>query len=82
MLCHECAAAATERPAVAVCRFCFVGLCKQHLVELFGARRTAPQYACTHRAAEPWPARGIQQPAEIGTAAAREAGTKGRLVVE
>lgn len=53
MLCHECAAASVERPAVGLCKFCFVGLCKTHLVELFQEPRIAPQFACGHRAGEP-----------------------------
>lgn len=58
MLCHECAAEATDRPAVAVCKFCFVGLCKEHLVEFFG-ETTAPQFTCAHRAGEPWAVRAM-----------------------
>jgi hypothetical protein len=47
MNCHECARTHTVRTAVAVCRFCFVGLCKDHLVAAFHAR-TVPQYGCDH----------------------------------
>ena len=47
MNCHECAMEGLETPAVAICRFCMVGLCKRHLVESFRTA-TAPQYACSH----------------------------------
>lgn len=52
MLCHECAMSGSDAAAVGVCRFCFVGLCKRHLVDLFRDSPTAPQYACGHRPAE------------------------------
>lgn len=47
MDCHECARTGTERAAVGICRFCSVGLCKDHLVAAFHAR-TVPQYGCDH----------------------------------
>ena len=35
--------------AVGLCRFCFVGLCKPHLVELYRDPPSGPQSACRHR---------------------------------
>ena len=54
MLCHECARGGTSRPAVAHCRFCFVGLCKPHLVDLFRSQ-LVPQYRCQHHPELPFP---------------------------
>jgi hypothetical protein len=54
MICHECAAAAAEQPAVALCRFCLVALCKPHLVELYRDAHTFPQFACRHQPARPF----------------------------
>jgi hypothetical protein len=51
MLCHECAMAGEERPAVALCKFCQVGLCKEHLVALYQRPATVPQYSCNHNPA-------------------------------
>ena len=47
MNCHECARAGIERPAVGVCRFCYVGLCKEHVVASFRSA-VMPQYSCEH----------------------------------
>jgi hypothetical protein len=47
MNCHECARVNIERPAVGLCRFCFVGLCKAHLVAAFHSD-VIPQYGCHH----------------------------------
>jgi hypothetical protein len=47
MNCHECARAGNERPAIGLCRFCSVGLCKDHLVASFHGS-VWPQYACDH----------------------------------
>ena len=52
MNCHECAMDGVQGPAVAICRFCMVGLCKQHLVESFRGG-PVPQYNCRHQAAAP-----------------------------
>jgi len=52
MLCHECAATGEREEAVALCKFCFVGLCKPHLVELFQHPPAIPQYACRHTPGE------------------------------
>ena len=54
MDCHECARTGTELTAVAVCRFCSVALCKDHLVEAFHGR-TVPQYGCDHHPERPFP---------------------------
>lgn len=48
MFCHECVMAGGREPAVGLCRFCFVALCKPHLVELFRRPPSVPQYACRH----------------------------------
>jgi hypothetical protein len=48
MNCHECARVGIERPAVGVCRFCSVGLCKEHIVASFRST-VMPQYSCEHR---------------------------------
>jgi hypothetical protein len=37
--------------ATALCRFCFVALCKAHLVELYRDLPTFPQYTCHHKPA-------------------------------
>ena len=54
MDCHECARTGTARAAVAICRFCSVGLCKGHLVAAFHSR-TIPQYGCDHHPERPFP---------------------------
>jgi hypothetical protein len=59
MLCHECLILGEERPAVALCKFCQVGLCKQHLVALYREPATVPQYSCQHNPAG-LPGRGIE----------------------
>ncbi len=35
MICHECAREGLTAAAIGHCRFCFVGLCKDHLVASF-----------------------------------------------
>lgn len=52
MTCHECLLAGTDRQAVAICKFCLVGLCKEHLVESYRQPVAVPQYACKHRPAD------------------------------
>ena len=47
MICHECAREGLTTAAISHCRFCFVGLCKDHLVASFH-RDTVPQYGCDH----------------------------------
>ncbi|MBI3966312.1 MAG: DUF2180 family protein [Chloroflexi bacterium] len=51
VFCHECAMDGRQEPAVALCRFCNIGLCKVHLVELYERPHAVPQYACHHT---PW----------------------------
>jgi hypothetical protein len=51
MLCHECAMAGEERLAVALCKFCYVGLCKEHLMALYQEPATVPQFSCRHNPA-------------------------------
>lgn len=53
MLCHECALDGSSRPAVAHCRFCLVGLCKEHPVESLHSELVA-QYDCEHRPERPF----------------------------
>src|SRR6266852_5910901 len=58
VICHECLMAGQrDETATAMCRFCFVGLCKSHLVDLYRDPPTVPQYACRHT-----PARTPNQP--------------------
>jgi hypothetical protein len=47
MKCHECARIGIDRPAIGLCRFCFVGLCKAHVVASFHSD-VVPQYGCNH----------------------------------
>lgn len=51
MNCHECAMSRSDRPAVGLCRFCSVALCKEHLVEAYRHPPTVPTYSCAH---QPW----------------------------
>lgn len=53
MLCHECARRSEQKPAVGLCRFCLVGLCKDDLV---AASRplVVPQYGCEHSPERPF----------------------------
>ena len=60
MDCHECAIVGKERPAVALCRFCSVALCLDHLAEAVCDASSVPQYACRH---VPDEARVARQPA-------------------
>jgi hypothetical protein len=53
MTCHECARRSLATPAVGQCRFCCVGLCKDHLVESLRSD-VVPQYACRHRPERPF----------------------------
>ena len=52
MRCHECALIGGDATAVGLCKFCFVGLCKPHLVELYRDPAVVPQFACRHRPGE------------------------------
>ena len=47
MICHECARDGLTAAAIGHCRFCLVGLCKDHLVASFHGA-TVPQYGCPH----------------------------------
>ncbi len=53
MECHECLMLGRQHPAVAVCKFCGVGLCKAHLVELYREPGVVPQLSCHHTPASP-----------------------------
>jgi len=78
-MCHECARDLAERPAVALCRFCMVGLCKEHLVELHREAHTVPQLACRHRPALPFEADERGQPGARAPSP-RRASNNGRRV--
>ncbi len=54
MDCHECAHAHVERPAVALCRYCSVGLCEEHLVEMHTPAAKL-LFTCLHQ-----PERGLE----------------------
>jgi hypothetical protein len=47
MTCHEGARAARDVAAVGACRFCLVGLCRDHLIAPFKGA-TVPQHGCEH----------------------------------
>ena len=47
MICHECAREGLTTAAISHCRFCFVGLCNEHLVASFHGD-TVPRYGCDH----------------------------------
>ena len=70
MICHECAREGRESAAVGECRFCHVGLCKEHEVtSLRGA--PVPQYGCEHHPERPFAARDempVPKPAVITAA--------------
>ena len=66
MLCHECGIAGVERTAVGLCRFCLVGLCKEHLVDAYHPA-LFPQYACSHHPGRP--RRAASEPAAARLAA-------------
>lgn len=53
MNCHECARVGRDVAAVSGCRFCKVGLCKDHLVASFQSA-TVPQYGCEHHPERPF----------------------------
>ena len=44
MVCYECG-----KSAVAVCRWCGVGLCRVHLVSSLAERARQPTMGCVHR---------------------------------
>jgi hypothetical protein len=45
--------AGTHQIATALCRFCFIALCKEHLIELYREPPTFPQFTCRHAPASP-----------------------------
>jgi hypothetical protein len=53
MICHERLVSGVHQVATALCRFCFVALCKPHLMELHRELPTFPQYTCHHAPAQP-----------------------------
>jgi len=76
MECHECLMLGRQHPAVAVCKFCGVGLCKSHLVELYREPGVVLQLSCHHSPASPAPmtAKGPSSVA-IGSATTGRAST-------
>ena len=68
MLCHECCGNGLETPAVGLCRFCLIALCKAHLVALYQQPATVPQLRCSHTPARAFPA----QPAGVPGHAAKD----------
>ena len=62
MNCHECFMDGHERPAVALCSFCSIGLCKDHLVAALREPPTVPEYRCQHHPARP--AKPLEEHAE------------------
>jgi hypothetical protein len=49
VICHECLMAGAPREvSTGLCRFCFVALCKSHLIELYRDPPSFPQYTCRH----------------------------------
>jgi hypothetical protein len=69
MKCHECARAGRQTAAVSGCRFCMVGLCKDHLVASFQGA-TVPQYGCEDHPERAFPARSLEGNRPIVTIAA------------
>ena len=70
MICHECAREGLTIAAISHCRFCFVSLCKDHLVvSLHG--ETVPQYGCEHHPEQAFSAqpREAARPAPVRAAA-------------
>ena len=47
MICHECAREGLTAAPIGRCRFCLVGLCKDHQVAFFRGA-TVPQYGSEH----------------------------------
>ena len=61
MICHECLMAGQRQGELCagLCRFCFVALCKTHLIELYRDPPSFPQYTCRHSPASgPAPSSG------------------------
>lgn len=50
MMCHECVMEGRERGAVAICEYCQVFLCKEHLVRLYEeCEGLEPFVTCHHQ---------------------------------
>ena len=62
MLCHECLMSGKSEEAVGLCKFCLVGLCKEHLTALYNNPATVPQYGCRHN-----PTGRPSRPLQVGT---------------
>ena len=48
MKCYMCALEGREQEAMAICKFCNVALCHEHLVQESEANSATPKYSCTH----------------------------------
>jgi hypothetical protein len=48
MKCYMCALEGREQEAVAICKFCNVALCHDHLVQEHEENPTAAKFSCTH----------------------------------
>jgi hypothetical protein len=50
IVCQECARRGVERPAVALCPGCAIGLCARHLAEEEARGGGLPRFGCHHEA--------------------------------
>lgn len=48
MKCYVCGLKKRETEAVAICGYCHVALCHEHLVQEAEAASTTPKYSCSH----------------------------------
>ena len=69
MNCHECARVGVERPALGLCRFCMVALCKEHVVASYQSA-VVPQYRCEHRPERAFGATALEQRPDVRPARA------------
>ena len=70
VICHECLMAGQPREmSTGLCRYCFVALCKAHLIELYRDPPSFPQYTCRHLPASS-PADPSGRRADVGPHAA------------
>jgi hypothetical protein len=74
VMCHECLMAGQPSEAsTGLCRFCFVALCKTHLMELYANPPSFPQYGCRHL-----PANSPSQPSGRRVAASPHAAPRAK----
>lgn len=48
MKCYMCALEGQEEEAVAICPYCNVALCHEHLAQEAEEKSETPKYSCTH----------------------------------